>query len=107
MCNSSPTLISTITTRLASVGLLLTCATVAHAGFTPISINTNSYNQDVVVEATAPMPLNDQGLTATMDAGTNRSGNTFYEVGYNLNFTPTNSDIATGLPVHGSLVSSN
>ncbi|HEV2210420.1 MAG TPA: immunoglobulin domain-containing protein [Verrucomicrobiae bacterium] len=66
-------------------------------GFTPIAIDTNSFNEDVVVEASAPQSLNDV-VTATMDGGTNKTGNTFYEIGYNP------AAPLTGLPAHGSVV---
>ncbi len=70
----------------------------ARAQFTPVPINPASFNHDVVVEASAPAILNG-AVNATVDGGTNKSGNTFYEQGYNP-AAPT-----TGVPVHGTTVS--
>jgi hypothetical protein len=86
--------------NLKTVGgllLSLSLGAPAFAGFTPVTIDTNSFNEDVVVEASAPQSLNDV-VTATMDGGTNKTGNTFYEVGYNP------AAPLTGLPAHGSVV---
>lgn len=79
---------------------MLALANVARAQFTPIAINPTSFNHDVVVEASAAIPLNG-AVNATVDGGTNRTGNTWYEVGYNP-LAPT-----TGLPVAGSLLATN
>src|ERR1041384_7383125 len=80
--------------KLLYLGLL--AATVARAAFDPIPILQSSYNADVVVErTTATLPLG-RSTRATMDAGTNNTGNTWYEVGFNA-AAPT-----TGLPAAGS-----
>ncbi len=84
-----------ISKLLLGAGLAL--ANCAYAGFTPIPLDPASYNHDVVVEAIAPKPLN-SAITVTMDGGTNRNGNAWYEKGYNP-AAPT-----SGLPVAGSLV---
>jgi hypothetical protein len=84
-------------TRLLMLGSALAIANGAIAGFTPIPLAPSSFNHDVVIEATAPQPLNSV-INVTMDGGTNRNGNTWYEQGYNP-AAPT-----TGLPVAGSLV---
>ncbi|HEY3914253.1 MAG TPA: glycoside hydrolase family 76 protein, partial [Verrucomicrobiae bacterium] len=58
---------------------------------------SGSYNQDVVVENTAPAPLIPGGYTtASMDAGVQNSGTSWYEEGYNST-APT-----TGLPAPGT-----
>jgi hypothetical protein len=76
--------------------------------FSPIAVT--GYNADLVVEAAAG-PCNGGNLaaapitqytTATMDAGTNNTGNTWYEQGYATGYPNT------GLPAAGSiLVSTN
>jgi len=82
----------------------------ASGNFNPIPV-TGGYNADVVVEASAG-PATDAGnlaaaplktfTTATMDNGTNNTGNTWYEQGYTKYFPQT------GLPPAGSiLVSTN
>ena len=73
---------------IASVG-------VAQAGFLPVPLNPSSFNADVVVEKDATPVLNAR-TTASVDGGTNNTGNTWYEVGYNRD-NPT-----TGLPAAGS-----
>lgn len=81
-------------------------ATVAQAGFSPIPLNPASFNRDIVIEAAAPITLNDT-VTATMDGGTNRNGNTFFEVGY-LGANSLNGQMYTnGLPAHGSFVTNS
>ncbi|HEY5914089.1 MAG TPA: immunoglobulin domain-containing protein [Verrucomicrobiae bacterium] len=85
--------------KLIPLGLALGAATLAHAQFTPVPIDPASFNQDVVIEAPAPPPLS-SAVTATMDGGTNKTGNTWYERGYNP-AAPT-----TGLPAAGSLITS-
>jgi hypothetical protein len=68
----------------------------AVAGFSPIPLTPDSFTHDVVIERTAPSPLVPV-TTASMDTGTNNSGYSWYERGYNLDF------ITTGLPVAGSI----
>jgi len=72
----------------------------ALADFAPIALNPSSYNRDVVIEASAPRALNDS-FNVTMDGGTNKNGNTWYERGYNT-AAPT-----SGLPVAGSFVTNS
>src|ERR1051326_2734183 len=65
------------------------------AGFSPIAVTV--YNADIVVEASAPKSAVLSGVpTATMEAGTNNSANTWYELAY------VTSSPATGLPHPGS-----
>ncbi len=66
-------------------------------GFAPIALTTASFNQDMVVEKTAPAPIAPGGYTsASMDAGIGNSGTTWYERGYNA------SASTTGLPAAGT-----
>ncbi len=68
----------------------------AQAAFTPIPLTSQSYNQDIVVEATAGSLTG--VTTATVDAGTNNTANTFYEQGYVITAP------STGLPPAGSTI---
>jgi predicted alpha-1,6-mannanase (GH76 family) len=70
------------------------------AGFAPISLTAASYNQDMVVENTAPADPAGGYTTASMDAGVANTGNGWYEQGYD------SSAPATGLPVAGSTITS-
>ncbi|MFO1513149.1 MAG: immunoglobulin domain-containing protein [Verrucomicrobiota bacterium] len=84
---------------LPTLGLVLTLTSTAIADFAPIVLNQSSFNQDVVVESTAPRSLND-AVNATMDGGTNKSGNTWFEVGYYPGHT-------NGVPAQNSLISNS
>lgn len=86
-----------INSRLFALGLALTVAGTARAGFTPVPLTSGSFNQDMVVEKTAPAPVVGGGYTtASMDNGTANTATSWYEVGYNA-AAPT-----TGLPAAGS-----
>ena len=91
-------------TRLKrGVFLLLTTmllADVTHADFIPIPLTGDSFNQDVVVEKTAPPPLM-PATTASMDGGTANTNFSWYERGYNADWT------STGLPAAGSTFTSS
>jgi hypothetical protein len=68
--------------------------------FTPLAVE--GFNQDMVVEATAPQALTTlNATTASMDAGTANTGFSWYERGYNTNAAPTNAT-STGLPPAGT-----
>ncbi|MCX8108569.1 MAG: hypothetical protein N3G20_07180 [Verrucomicrobiae bacterium] len=68
-------------------------AAVGRAGFEPIILTPDSYNQDVVVEKSAQTPLVPGAyVTASMDGGTAKTGNTWNEQGY------FSSDPSVGLP---------
>src|SRR5258706_12746657 len=84
------------------VGLALIAAGTAKADFTPIVLNPASYNQDVVVETAAPRSLND-AATATMDGGTNKTGNTWYEKGYNPAAPTTGARVAGSFATNAPL----
>ncbi len=76
-------------------------ASLAHADFVPIALTSGSYNQDMVVENTAPAPVISGGYTtASMDAGTGNSATSWYEQGYDA-ASPT-----TGLPHPGTTFTS-
>src|SRR5262249_50746773 len=68
------------------------------ADIVPIALTSGSYNQDVVVENTAPAPVIAEGYsTASMDNGVANSGFSWYEQGYNA------ANPATGLPPAGTI----
>jgi hypothetical protein len=81
------------------VGTIL-LSEIAHADFVPIALTSDSFNRDIVVEKTAPPPLM-PATTASMDGGTANTGCSWYERGYNPNWT------STGLPVAGSVFQSD
>ncbi|HEY4417732.1 MAG TPA: glycoside hydrolase family 76 protein, partial [Verrucomicrobiae bacterium] len=68
------------------------------AGFSPIALKPGSYNQDVVVERSAPATPSSHYTTASMDNGTANTANSWYERGYNA------AAPVTGLPVAGATV---
>lgn len=68
------------------------------SGFTSITLKPGSYNQDVVIEHTAPTVPSGHYTTASMDNGLANTANSWYERGYDA-AAPT-----TGLPVAGSTI---
>jgi hypothetical protein len=72
----------------------------ARADFIPIPLTSDSFNQDIIVENTAPPPLMPV-TTASMDGGTANTGFSWYERGYHPVWT------SSGLPVAGSILSSD
>src|SRR5215813_13786983 len=79
------------------LGMTVVSMGIARADFVPIALTSSSYNQDVVVENTAPAPVVAGGYTtASMDNGVANSGFSWYEQGYNT-ANPT-----TGLPLAGA-----
>jgi hypothetical protein len=73
-------------------------ASVARAAYVPIPLTPGSFNHDFVVEATAVDDATTHygsAVTASMDGGTAKTGNTWYEQGRNA-AAPT-----TGLPHAG------
>jgi hypothetical protein len=71
------------------------CHGAARADFDPIPLTPGSFTHDMIVERTAPPPLNTR-VSATMDGGTNNNAWTWFEQGW-LAGAPT-----TGLPPQGS-----
>jgi predicted alpha-1,6-mannanase (GH76 family) len=87
--------------RLTRSLLLLFPGGVALADFAPIPLTGTSFNQDIVVENTAPAPVvGGAYTTASMDNGLANTGTSWYEQGYN----PTNA--ASGLPAAGTAFTS-
>lgn len=83
---------------LRSLFAVATLLDSARADFSPIPLTPASFNQDVVVEKTAPAPVVAGGYTtASMDNGSANSAYSWYEQGYNT------ANPATGLPPAGSL----
>src|SRR6185369_16886634 len=74
----------------------------ARAGYTPILLDPASFNYDVVVEAAAPKALGDY-ITASQDAGTNKTGATWFERGY-LGLQTNGIPFTNGLPPANSIV---
>lgn len=72
--------------------MALAAASVAQAAYTPIPIQTSSYNADAIVESNAT-PVLTIVTTATVDNGTNNTANTWFEVGYDT------GNPANGLPL--------
>src|SRR5690349_13033652 len=87
-----------ITDKAFLIGVVL--ATHARADFVPIPLTSDSFNQDIVVEKTAPPPLM-PATTASMDGGTANTGFSWYERGYNATYP------ATGLANAGSTLQSD
>jgi hypothetical protein len=86
-------------TRFLAISVALGITSLARAAdFTPIALDPSSYNQDPVIEAAAPRTFNET-VSVTLDGGTNKTGNTWYEVGYMTN--------STGLAAHNSLITTN
>jgi len=73
---------------------------VARADFIPVPLTSDSFNQDVVVEKSAPPPVQ-QVTTASMDGGMANTNFSWYERGYNLTW------LYTGFPVAGSTIASD
>ncbi|MDR3377199.1 MAG: immunoglobulin domain-containing protein [Verrucomicrobiae bacterium] len=65
------------------------------AAYTPIAIQSSSYNADVIVESNASPRLTIV-TTASVDNGTNNTANTWFEIGFDTNHP------ANGLPAAGS-----
>lgn len=80
---------------LLPLGVALGFIGAARADFNPVQLTPGSFNADVVVERTAPPPVNNF-VTATMDGGTNNNAWTWYEMGYNA------GQPWSGLPTHNS-----
>jgi predicted alpha-1,6-mannanase (GH76 family) len=79
-------------------GVMVAPTGIVRADFAPIALTSSSYNQDVVVEISAPAPVVAGGYTtASMDNGVANSMTSWYEQGYNT-ANPT-----TGLPAAGAI----
>lgn len=83
--------------RLLALWLIAALTDVARGDFAPVILTSASFNQDMVVEKSAPPPTVAGGYTtASMDAGTGNSATSWYEQGYDA------AAPATGLPRAGS-----
>jgi hypothetical protein len=80
------------------ISLAISCATIAGAGFSPIPLTADSYNQDMVVERTAIHAPVVPPLTTASETGPSNYGDAWYEQGFDTNYPDT------GLPVHGSTI---
>jgi len=80
--------------RLTERSVVVTPATAV--GFSPVALTAGSYNEDMVIEHTAPAVPGGAYTTASMDAGAANTGTSWYEQGYNT-AAPT-----TGLPPAGT-----
>src|SRR5690242_6043609 len=65
----------------STLGVVLLFAGAAKGDFNPVALTPGSYNADVVVERNT-FPTINNFVNLTMDAGTNNSGNTWFEQGY-------------------------
>jgi len=83
--------------RGSAVWLASMIASVTNAAFTPIPLQTSSYNADIVVESNSS-PVLKCVTTATLDNGTNNTASTWYEVGYDT------ANPSFGLPAANSVV---
>ena len=83
--------------NLAAVILAGLSTSVANAAYTPIPLQTSSYNADVIVESNATPALRCV-TTATLDNGTNNTASTWYEIGYDT------ANPSFGLPAANSVV---
>ncbi len=81
--------------KLILCATILAAASVSRAAYTPVAIQSGSYNADVIVEANAG-PRLDLATSATVDNGTNNRANTWFEIGFDTN------NPANGLPAAGS-----
>src|ERR1041385_4403680 len=88
-------LVPTMKKILLPLALAATLSTNSRADYNPIALLTNSFNADVIVETNAPTFIGSY-TTGSIDAGTNNTGSTFYEVGWNPN------QPYSGIPAHGS-----
>lgn len=75
--------------------MTLAIAGVSHAGYSPVAIQTNSYNADLIVESNA-RPTLTISTTASVDNGTNNTANTWFEIGFDT------ANPGNGLPAAGS-----
>src|ERR1039458_8184683 len=82
---------------LIPIGLTCLCVSLARAAdvYTPVPLTPGSFSADMVVEKTAAPPIENY-VTASLDGGTNLTGNAWIESGY-YPTVPT-----WGLPRHGT-----
>src|SRR3569832_1406037 len=89
-------LLSVVKSTLAATAVAFALPGSARADFVPVPLTPGSFNQDIVVEKTAPIPVIPGGYTtASMDGGINNNGDTWNETGFFVD----NPDV--GLPKAG------
>jgi hypothetical protein len=94
-CNYNKPMCKKTLLSLAAVILAGLNASVTNAAFTPVAIQSSSYNADVIVEQAARPRL--ALLTdATVDNGTKNTASTWYEIGFDT------ANPSFGLPAAGS-----
>ena len=67
--------------RILIYGVALAIASIAHAGYQPVTLLPGSYNADAIVESNAT-PVLKAVTTASVDNGTNNTASTWNEKGY-------------------------
>ena len=77
----------------AVAALGLAGSAMAQVTFTPVALDPSSFNEDVVIENTATAPLK-SAITATMDNGEGKGGDTWFEAG--LPISKPNTGFPTG-----------
>lgn len=82
-------------TGATMLALALASASVSQAAYLPIPFSATNYNADVIVESNAT-PVLKVVTTATVDAGSNNTANTWFEIGYDT------LNLGNGLPAAGS-----
>ena len=70
-------------------------ASISQAAYTPVAIQSSSYNADVIVESNA-IPTLTLSTSASVDQGTNNWQNTWFEIGFDT------ANPGNGLPAAGS-----
>jgi hypothetical protein len=90
---------TTLLRSLAMAGLCLGIPATTQAGFDPIPLTADCYNQDIIIEASAPGPIG-TSTTASMDNGKDNVGASWYEMGYSTEYPDS------GLPKAGSVITS-
>jgi hypothetical protein len=86
------------TTLLKTFLITTLLADSLRADFVPLALTPDSFNEDVVVEATAPSPYAVPVTTASVDQGKGNADFSWYEKGFNA------SQTTTGLPAPGTLI---
>jgi hypothetical protein len=79
--------------------MVLAGASISQAAYTPIALQSSSYNADVIVESNAT-PFLSISTTASIDEGTNNYNATLFELGFDT------ANLTNGLPPAGSTFTS-
>ena len=81
--------------QLLIYSMALALASISQAAYTPVAIQSSSYNADVIVESNA-IPTLTLSTSASVDQGTNNWQNTWFEIGFDT------ANPGNGLPAAGS-----